>query len=355
MMKVFSARPGIRRWTLAFLLFTLQALTVGNWAVGQSGASSPEKNGSGQTADSVPAATINGFTITKSQVLRELRESNSGREEANPLILAGALRHLVRKQVVLAELQAGPSAMGPSELTMEMGKIGARLAETGSSLEEHLAQTAATRAGFENELRWRTAWQRHLDSIIDDESVASYFELHHTDFDGTQVNVDQILWICPSGTDGDDRKKIMALAVEVHQKLASGELEWNIAVETYSMSPLARQPEANNSRWIGRRGPMPQPFSDAAFALQPGETSVPVETAIGIHIIRCIEVKPGNRKLSEVVTDIRRAMAEEIFDRIANESLPKAKIDYSGLVPYLDGDGKLVEPAKLGKSGGKPK
>ena len=297
-----------------------------------------------QPIDTTPAATVNGFTISKNQIYRELREANAGQNDLPPLMVANALRHLIRKQVVLAELQKGPEAIGPSELIMEIGKIETRLAETGTSLVEHVVAVGATRAEFDNELQWRTVWQRTLDAKLNDQTIEAYFELHHSDFDGTQLNVDQVLWVFGTEDPPKQRVKMRDQANLVYQRLTSGELEWSEAVREFSMSPLAKQPDRKSERWIGRRGPMPKPFTDAAFALKAGEFSQPIDSATGLHIIKCIEIQPGDRKLGEVVTEVRSAMAEEVFDGIADKAMPSQKIEYSGLVPYLGPDGNLVEP-----------
>ena len=43
------------------------------------------------------------------------------------------------------------------------------------------------------------------------------------------------------------------------------------------------------------RGNYVEPFEKALFALKPGETSAPVKTEFGYHIIRLEEVRAGSR------------------------------------------------------------
>jgi peptidyl-prolyl cis-trans isomerase D len=65
-----------------------------------------------------------------------------------------------------------------------------------------------------------------------------------------------------------------------------------------------------------------KPFSDALYALKPGEISEPVQTQFGYHLIQLEEVRPGQAKTldsarAEIEADYRRQRASELFgDRL---------------------------------------
>ena len=71
--------------------------------------------------------------------------------------------------------------------------------------------------------------------------------------------------------------------------------------------------------WIERREPMPEAFSAAAFALKPGEVSLPVETTFGVHLIQVLEVKPGTKTWQEAADRLKPAATLFLFRRLAEQ------------------------------------
>jgi parvulin-like peptidyl-prolyl isomerase len=80
------------------------------------------------------------------------------------------------------------------------------------------------------------------------------------------------------------------------------------------------------------RGQMVTEFEDAAFALQPGQTSDPVKTSYGYHIINVIE-RDANRTLDATILDQKKASA--LTDWLATQRQSEAVKRYwsSTMVP----------------------
>jgi len=112
---------------------------------------------------------------------------------------------------------------------------------------------------------------------------------------------------------------LTAAHVHVRHILVQTEDEANKVVERLKagedFAALAKelsQDTSNNEQggdlgWFPR-GQMVTEFEDAAFALQPGETSAPVQTSYGYHIIQLIE-RDENRLLDETMLEQKKSTA----------------------------------------------
>ncbi len=128
-----------------------------------------------------------------------------------------------------------------------------------------------------------------------EDEVAAYFEKNISNYDeGEQVHALHIL------------VADLATAQSIEKQLAAGADFAKLATQ-YS-ADTASKAKGGDLGWFGR-GQMVTEFEDAAFALEPGQTSDPVKTTYGYHIIRVVEKKQARTpSLAEVhakvVTDL---------------------------------------------------
>lgn len=76
-------------------------------------------------------------------------------------------------------------------------------------------------------------------------------------------------------------------ANELYEKLSNG-ADFAEMAEEYSLCPSKR--DGGDLKYFGR-GMMVKPFEDAAFDLEVGELSKPVETQFGWHLIKLTDKK----------------------------------------------------------------
>lgn len=118
-----------------------------------------------------------------------------------------------------------------------------------------------------------------VDTVIDDQQLRYLYE---EDQPGATVRARHILLLFDQ-TDQASREASLAQATELRARLVAGADFAELARE-YSKDPGTA--EQGGDLGVFTRERMLPAFSDAAFALEPGEISQPVETMFGIHLIR---------------------------------------------------------------------
>lgn len=263
------------------------------------------------------AARVGEFAIREAQVEAYLQRTVPGwplAAEQQPPVRAAAVQHLVNRQLVLSALHQQAVQATAAELEWKIDELRAELAQVGRQLEEHLAARDLTEEELRNDLDWELSWRKYLAKTLTEEHLAARFQARPRDFDGTELHVAQILLPAEAGA---SQIGGLPAAEQLRQSLVSGEVEWSAAVGLHSISPSRER--GGELGWIRRHEPMPEAFSQAAFALGLGELSPPVVSRFGIHLIKCLDVRPGKQQFGDVREAVSRVAMEEEFRRLAAE------------------------------------
>lgn len=205
-------------------------------------------------------------------------------------------------------------------------RFAASLAAQKNSVDQFKSDRGWTDADLSAYLTWRSLWSRYLQRELTDAALEKYFSAHRADFDGTQVRVSHLLLKVPADADRSAREKRLAEAGAIRADIAAGRMSFADAVRKFSESPS--RDAAGDQGFLPRRGVMVELFSRAAFALKPGETSPPVVTPFGVHLIHCTEIRPGSGAWTAARDELSRALADERFAALAKAARAGAKIEY---------------------------
>ena len=305
-------------WARSCFLLTIAALCTLSFA---------DDHGKKQS-DRTIVARVNGQPIYASEVRYELNQALKGKQlDPQMLSLAQAkmLEQLVDRQLVVTYLARTGQAASEQDVEFALEQLVKKLKAREVPLADHLKSLGIAEDELRRELAWKLSWQKYLEKYLTSENLEKYFEKHRRQFDGTQLRVAHIL-LKADATDAAAVEAAKKQAAEIRQQIEAGELTFAAAAGKFSQGPSA--PKGGDIGLIERQQPMPEPFSQAAFALEQGGISQPIVTAFGVHLIRCLEIKPGQKRWQEVAPELEAAVTKYLFHWIADRERATAKVEF---------------------------
>ncbi len=272
------------------------------------------------------AAIVADYPISISRVERQLKKSLGKLavpEQFQNLARGEALEHLIRRHVVFESIRKSGAVAGKSQILLEVAKLTDRLKEVDQTIDDYLKTSGLDLKELEYEFEWRIAWQKYLDSQLDDERLAKFYEKNRRQFDGTEMRVAHLLIQDLS----QDLQVNMNQANRIREEIVSGKINWTSAVATQSDAKSSSS-DGGEIGWIGYDGPMPVEFCRTAMKLQVNEISPPVETTFGVHLIKCLEIKPGKNGPRDARDEVRAAATQFLFDSIADRNRDATDVQY---------------------------
>lgn len=286
-------------------------------------------------AQPVVAATVNGRPITVAQLERELAIVVKDRKLAaaeRTALQKQVLQHAIERHLVLSFLERNQQAASTQDVDLVIARLLKKLEAEGLKPAEFWKQQGMTEADFRAQQHWELSWQRYLDRYLTEANLQKFFAQNRRDFDGTELRVAHILFAAPKDARPADWDRLDVAAKDVREEILGAKVTFADAAKQHSASPTAAK--GGDIGWIKRREPMPEGFSAAAFKLQVGEVSPPVESAFGVHLITCLEIKPGKRTWADAADELRPAVIHYLFRWLADSERPNAKIETTSHWPH---------------------
>ena len=284
----------------------------------------------GATADErTVAATVDGRPIYADQVDRELARALGERTidpETRDKLRRETLRQMIDRRLVQQYLTASGAGASKAEVDRAVQRLQKLAAEQEIAWPEFLKRRGTDEPQLREQLSWQIGWSRFLEQHATDENLRRYFEQHRREFDGTQIRAAHILLRVEPAGDAEQVNQTVARAEQLRQRIVDAELDFAEAAKQVSQAPTAVDGGAIGL--IGRRGPMPEPFSAAAFALEAGQISSPVVSPFGVHLIQCLEIVPGDKIWQQVRGDLHEAVSRYLFRWAADRQRPQATIEF---------------------------
>ena len=285
-------------------------------------------------ADAV-VATVEGKPIFAREVQRLEEKAARGKAlspAAEHVLQAELLEEIVNRRLALAAARHTGEAPSEKEIEQALADLKSQLAGERKALADFLQERSISEDELRRQLAWNIYWEKSVAKYVTPERMQTYFDAHRREFDGTELSVSHIL-LAPSAEEkARGKDDLIARAESLRQELLSGRISFAEAAKNYSAGPS--RDDAGKLGLIGRRGPMGGDFTRAAFALNPGEISPPVRSSFGVHIIRCDEVHPGKKQLSDTESEVRDALARELLEKTAQDERPRTVVKYADNFPH---------------------
>lgn len=172
--------------------------------------------------------------------------------------------------------------------------------------------------------------KRGVNSLqVPEKDVAEFYEKNKKSFtEPEKVKASHILIGFPRNAKAEDVDGALAKARRISEELKAG---GDFAALAKEHSSCATAAQGGDLGYL-QVGFMPKAFNAVAFALKPGETSEPVRTQHGFHIIRVFDKQPARiPELSEVKENIAKYLVNDYkrkkIDEIIAELKQKARIE----------------------------
>lgn len=288
---------------------------------------------------SAVAARVNGDVIYWSQVDAEvaraaaqfgLDPTNKEFDKQRAEITKTVVDQLITQRLIMQEARRRNLVASDKDVDAQIDTIRKRFPNE-ADFTSALARNGLTLTALRELIRMQLSQRQVADTVaqgtVTDEEVRKQFDSNRSAYDKpAQIKVSHILFrITEKG-----QESIAAAKAKIAQaKLADGAKFEDIARQS-SEDPGSA--ERGGDLGYVSKGTLVKEFEEAAWALKPGETSGPVRTQYGLHIIRVYEVKPAEQaQFEKVKGEIRQQLLtnkrEKAFEAWLDEQRKAAKIE----------------------------
>jgi parvulin-like peptidyl-prolyl isomerase len=271
--------------------------------------------------ESPVAATIDGQEVISIREVDQLVAAITQGGDLSPALRdrmrKTALQQLIGRHIILKYLEEKRTAATETDIQAYVSQLHTKLTNQNVTWETFLDRIGLSQNEFKTSVKWKLSWDNYLRLRLSDENLQKFFEQNRQHFDGTEIKVSQILIKLPADAEPAKIQEAIDQLQKIKQQVEENRLTFQDAAEKYSQAESASL--GGQLGRIPRQNAMPDVFSKTAFELNPQEISDPVVTNIGVHLVLCEEVFPGQRSRSEVEGEVRQEAIRYLFNWVVNE------------------------------------
>lgn len=259
------------------------------------------------------AARVNGDVVYWSQVDAEVNRAaaqfgldpkNQEFEKQRTEITKTVVDQLISQRLIMQEARKRNVVASDQDVEAQVATIRQRF-PSESDFTAALARNGLTMAGLRELIRIQLSQRRVAENVaqgtVTDDEVRKQFDTNRSAYDKpAQIKVSHILFRIADKS----QESIAAAKARIAQAKLSDGAKFEDVAKQSSEDPGSA--ERSGDLGYVSRGTMVKEFEEAAWALKPGQTSGPVRTQYGLHIIRVYDVKPAEKaEFDKVKGEIR--------------------------------------------------
>ena len=275
-------------------------------------------------------ATVDGEPITMFEVERYATSSIRGQQLGAAIGQMGGgsesiLEAVITDKIVEREIDDVGIRIGDREIDSYIEAIKSRNQIDDEQLEAALSLQGMTIEQYRKQVKGEIERQQLIDRQIrgkvnvTPEDVQRYYEAHLSDYElPRRLKVAHILFALPAGSSPHDLIGVKAKADSVFEQLRDG-ADFAELAKTYSQDP--NQPEGGSLGWFSE-GELFESIEEALGKMEVGEVSRPVESDIGLHIVKLEE------RAEESYQPLEGELAEGIKEKLYGQALEQRFSSY---------------------------
>lgn len=274
------------------------------------------------------AADVNGTVILMAEINKEIENARHQYERMGqpfddskvPELQNMILDRMIDMELLYQESEKKGLTIDDEEANVELAQIIQRF-PSEEEFNKQMAHSGQSKEDLKKNIMRGKAIENLIEKevgdkiVITEEDVKGYYDNNQNYFvQPEQIKASHILIKVEPNAEEAKKTAAMQKIKEVEKKIDEGGDFAELAKE-YSEGPSA--PNGGDLGFFSR-GQMVPPFEEAAFALEVGQVSKPVETRFGYHLIKVYDKKPGSTTPFE---DVKERIQQFLKSQKMNEAV----------------------------------
>ncbi len=272
-------------------------------------------------------ATVGDAKITNTDLDKMVQRQLQGRS-LPPEVLENVRKEfldaMIQNELVVQFLAANNVKAEPAKIEEVVASIKKQVASQGSDLATALKAQGMTEETLRAQIASQMAVEKYAQAEVTDEKADEYYKTHKAEFNEPRVKASHILLKYEPGSTPEEKKAANDKIVAIRQEITAG-ADFAEAAKQHSACPSKDQ--GGDLGFFPRHNAMVEPFAAAAFALEPGGISHPVETQFGVHLIKVTEVDSGEKEFDDVKDAVKSTLFQQLLLEVAEKQRKVTKVE----------------------------